>query len=295
LPVYGNAPERPRGRREVTVAGIVLILAFSAGYISERSQQMISAGLQVTILRPFIATQERFAGARQRVLQVDYLTAELDSLSAILLTQSTLLNENRTLRSLLELVDRPEQRYIQASVLRPGTPGSESMFLLDVGADEGVSLGAAVVSPHGLVGVILEVRGASSVGIDWSHPEFRASAMVVDGTTYGLVEPQRGRFREEDRLVLNGIAYHHTVVAGVAVVTSGLGGVLPRGIPIGRVGGLADAEGGWRKSYFLRPMVAVGSATHVLVLTGESGDDISDVWANDSLTREEDATRGPGS
>jgi rod shape-determining protein MreC len=159
-----------------------------------------------------------------------------------------------------------------------------------------VSPGAPVVSPHGLVGVIREVRGTSSVGMDWSHPDFRASAMMVDGTTYGLVENRRGRFREEDRLVLNGIAYNQRVSAGVAVVTSGLGGVLPRGIPIGRVDGLADAEGGWRKSYFLRPMVEPGSATHVLVLTGEGGDDISDVWASDSLvTREEDIARGPGS
>jgi len=280
----------------MTLAGIVMILALSTSYLSEPSQQGVAAFLQVTVLRPFIGTQERLTKARLRAGQVDVLTAELDSLSAIVSTTSALLDENQTLRTLLGLSERAGQDYLPATVLRPGTPGSESMFLVDVGSDDGVRRGAPVVSTRGLIGVIREVRTGSSVGMDWSHPDFRASAMLVDGTTYGLVENRRGRFREEDRLVLNGIAYNQRVVTGLAVLTSGLGGVFPRGIPVGRVAGLADAEGNWRKSYYLQPMVEPGAATHVLVLTQGAPADVSTVWPIDSLlTREEAARREPDS
>lgn len=286
----GNEYETPGRRRELTFAGIILVLSFFAGYLSEASQQRVAVGLQITILRPFIAAQERLIKYRLRAAQIDSLTAQLDSLSATVSTQSTLLEENRRLRSLLNLVDRPQQSYLPATVLRPGTAGTESMFLVDVGSNDGVGPGSPVVSPHGLVGVVREVRTRNSVGMDWSHPDFRASAMLVDGTTYGMVENRRGRFREEDRLVLNGVAYNQPVEAGLVVVTSGLGGVFPRGIPIGRVDRLADAEGGWRKSYMLRPMVEQGAATHVLVLTSEADKDVSDVWPGDSIP-----THGDGS
>ncbi len=80
------------------------------------------------------------------------------------------------------------------------------MFLVDVGGDDGVREGAPVVSAHGLVGKIREVRPRSAVGMDWTYPDFRVSAMLVDGSAFGIVENVRGAFREEDRLMLNGTA-----------------------------------------------------------------------------------------
>jgi len=88
--------------------------------------------------------------------------------------------------------------------------------------------------------------------------------------------------------VLNGTAYYESVPVGVAVLTSGLGGVFPRGIPIGTIDGVAEVEGRWRKSYWLRPMVAPASVTHVLVAVGETTTDLSPAWPADSvLTREQ--------
>jgi cell shape-determining protein MreC len=50
------------------------------------------------------------------------------------------------------------------------------------------------------------------------------------------------------------------------VVTSGLGGVFPRGIPLGTVEGpLSEAEG-WERTYLVRPAVHPSEAGHVIVL-----------------------------
>jgi len=225
------------------------------------------------------------------------LTAELDSLTAVMSTHEALADENRTLRGLLDLRERAGPEYASATVTRPGTPGSEGVFHVDVGSDDGIEIGAPVVSVAGLVGVIREVRPGRSVGMDWSNPDFRASAMSADGSTYGMVENQKGRFTEEDRLILNGVAYNQAVLDDGIVVTSGLGGYFPRGIPIGRIDGLADAEGEWRKSYFLRPMVHPGSALHVLVLRVSAAEtDVSEVWAvPDSVTPDSLRVNGAGS
>jgi len=280
---YGPERETHGASRQVVFAAGVMVLALATPYLSQGVQQQIAFTLQASALRPFIATQRRLAEARVNADQIDHLQSELDSLASAVATQSALVDENRTLRELLGLAERAGPEFLPATVLRPGTAGSESMFLVDVGYDEGVREGAPVVSARGLVGVIRQVRSRSAVGMDWTHPDFRVSAMLADDATFGIVENVRGAFREQDRLLLNGTAYHATVPEGTTVLTSGLGGVFPRGIPVGAIEATAEVQGNWRKSYWLRPAVEPGSVTHVLVETVNGPTDLTSLWAVDSL------------
>ncbi|HKJ02097.1 MAG TPA: rod shape-determining protein MreC [Longimicrobiales bacterium] len=288
MPSYAPEPEATGGRRQVALAVVVVLISLVALYLPVAGQQRVAWAIRYSVLRPFIVLQERIRASALRAQAVDAVQAQMDSVTAVMATQSALADENRTLRSLLGLRERVGPSFRPATVIRPGTAGSESMFILDLGARDSVRVGAPVVDRHGLVGVVREVRPATSVGMDWTHPDFRASAMLADGSGYGVVETRRGDFREADRLVLNGAAYYESVPQDMKVLTSGLGGVFPRGIPIGAVDGVADAEGRWRKSYFLRPMVHPSAVTHVLVAVGAGPRDLTAVWPPDSaMTRAE--------
>ena len=280
---YGPEPKHAEGHRQGLLAISFLLLALVAAYIPAATQQSIAWSMRVTVLRPFIATQQWMVAAKDNAADVGVLRAQLDSLSATVSSQAGLLDENQTLRDLLDLAERGETSFRPATVLRSGIPGSESMFFLDLGSRDGIENGAPVVDRHGLVGRILEVRQEISAGMDWTHPDFRASAMLQDGGTYGIVENRRGAFREEDRLVLNGTAYYETAPDNTLVLTSGLGGVFPRGIPIGRIAGIEEVQGQWRKAYRLRPMVEPGSVTHVIVFTGIVPNNLDRLWSADSL------------
>jgi rod shape-determining protein MreC len=291
------APEREKSGtgHQVVIAAVVAIASIATVYLGGDAQQRIAQLFQATVLRPFIWTQETLAQARMRADQIDVLQAEVDSLTGVLSTQRAVSAENRELRELLGLAERTSPSYLRATVIRPGTPGSESMFILDVGSDDGVEMYAPVVSARGLVGRVREVRARSAVGMDWTNTDFRASAMLEDGSAYGMVENVRGDFREEDRLVLNGTAYHESLQLGVLVLTSGLGGTYPRGIPIGRIDGTADVEGSWRKSYWLRPTVDPAAVTHVLVATRDAPRDVTELWIPDGVPAvEADSLGGPG-
>lgn len=266
---YTDSPEEGRGRRDLTVALLFLVLSLVVLFLPSGLQNQVAAGLRATILRPFLMTQQALAQARLRAEDAQKLQSNLDSLAALLTTQAPLVEESRRLHELMELRERAPRTFIPASVIRPGTAGSESMFILDVGSEQGVRVGDPVIMRSGgvgLAGVVQQVRRGTAIGLDWSHPDFRASAMTEDGEVYGIVEPRRGLFREEDRLLLNGTPYYERLEPGTVITTSGLGGVYPRGIPIGVVEGVAEQEGRWRQAYWLRPVVETGSVNHVLVV-----------------------------
>lgn len=289
MPAFRSEAESTGGRRQLGVAVAMLVLALAASYLPPTAQEQVAGAIRASVLRPFLATQRRLVAARLRAADVEVLRSHLDSLAAMLSTDQALVDENRTLRSLLGLSKRVGPSFRPADVIRPGTPGSESMFILDIGSADGVREGAPVVDRHGLVGVIRDVRTHSAVGMDWTHPDFRVSAMIPDGSAYGIVENRRSTFRGGDRLLLDGVAYHESIRAGTPVLTSGLGGIFPRGIPIGRIDRVAGTQAHWRKSYWLTPMVQPASVTQVLVAVGKSTpQDVSRAWPLDSLqTREQ--------
>ena len=263
--------------------GVVLPLSFlglSALMLAMPSpaQERVASALRGSVLAPFLQIQESILGARVLSQTLGDLQSQLDSAHAVIQSRSTLDEENRRLRSLLGLRARGVPNFLPASAMRSGTLGSESMFMLDVGRMHGVRVNDPIVVSAGLIGVVREVGEQSSLAMDWTHPDFRASAMTVDGDVFGIVESRRGAFREEDRLMLNGVPFQAVVEDGVAVVSSGRGAVYPRGILIGTVAGLAEVEAGWRRSYWIDPAVQPGSATHVLVLTAR------EVFGEDPLT-----------
>ena len=260
--------EEPTERRQNLIALVIVGLALAAPFMPAIQQQQVAFLLRSSVLRPFVMIQEGIAAASLHAVSTEEFQARLDSAVSALTNQSTLAEENRRLRNLLDLSTRLGAAYRPASVLRAGTAGSESMFMLDVGSDHGISVHAPVISSGGLIGVVREVRAGMSIGMDWTHPEFRANAMTMDGEIYGFVRVERGLFREGHRLLLDGIPFHNSLEPGMAIVTSGLGGVFPRGITVGTVDQLAAETAGWLRSYWLRPAVFPGSATHVLVAVG---------------------------
>jgi rod shape-determining protein MreC len=273
MATYTEPPEGSRGRWDLIVALAFLFLAAVALYLPDGVQSRVAEGLTGTVLRPFILTQEARVQSRHRSEDTLRLQAQLDSLGSIVASQASLLEENRRLRQHLELEERAPGAFVHANVIRPGTSGTESMFLLDVGSDQGVEPGDPVLMRTGrigLVGVVREVTRHSAIGLDWSHPDFRVSAVTADGEVSGLVEPRRGDFRGGDRLLLNAIPYYERLDPGTLIVTSGLGGVFPRGIPVGEVLELHQDFGEWRSEYWLRPVVETAGVTHVLVVKGDS-------------------------
>lgn len=269
-----------RSWRNFGIAAALLAVALFLSFLPQENQAPIRQAIRGTVLQPFIWGQSELVARTGRSVDVPTLRAERDSLSAVVAAQASLAEENRRLRELMGLRSRAPAAFLPAELVRVGTRGGESTFVLNVGREDGLETSSPVIAAGGLVGVVWEIGARSSQAIDWTHTDFRASAMTADGSAYGIVEPRRGRYREEDQLALVGTPFQVDVRPGTRVVTSGRGGVYPRGILLGTVIGIEDADTGWRKSYILRPAVRPESVTYVLVgIAGENGiEDLSPLW-----------------
>jgi hypothetical protein len=93
----------------------------------------------------------------------------------------------------------------------------------------------------------------------------------VSGNAAGVVAPSPSG-AGEGALEFRGVPYRDSVSVGTLVLSSGLGGVYPKGIPVGTVTGIVSEQAGWERVYRLLPAANPGSAAHVLVLTSPNGD-----------------------
>jgi len=247
---------------------VCVLLSVAAMSLPARIRDPLTRGLRQTVLAPFLALQQQTELLSASLERYDAVVAQRDSAALAATFLPELRGENTRLRNLLGLGTRLSSGYAPAEVLREPEPTGALTFIVSAGRKQGVKPLSAVVSPDGLVGIVSAVDAKTSVVVSWAHPEFRASAMAADGSVYGIVAPHGTEGPRIWLLELQGVAYRQLVPTGTMILTSGLGGVLPRGIPIGTVVGVAGEAEGWERTYLIRPAVHPGAVTHVMILTG---------------------------
>ncbi len=139
--------------------------------------------------------------------------------------------------------------WVYARVLsRDGTAGCQGILRVGKGSLAGVKVGAAVAVPDGLVGRVSEVSLHTATVRLITDPDVRVSCEVETndpslGAIYGILYGGKSRVVRADAnasliYVVNPFRIRHIkrdyrLPVQARVVTSGLGGVYPRGIPVG--------------------------------------------------------------
>jgi rod shape-determining protein MreC len=100
----------------------------------------------------------------------------------------------------------------------------------------------------------------------WTHPDFRVSAMSPDGTAFGIAQAHLTGATGGYLIELRGVPFRATLKPGAQIVSSGWGGVWPRGIPIGTVLSEIKTTEGWARTYLLRPAVNPADVYSVMIL-----------------------------
>jgi rod shape-determining protein MreC len=185
--------------------------------------------------------------------------------------------ENQRLRRLLALQERLPLSTVSAEIIAREWGGWVRSLTVNRGRGDNVARLAAVIAPDGLIGRVVEVRSGASIIQVLTDPASTVGAHVVRTRTSGIVEGDpRGTMRLKYMAREGG-----GIQVGDLIVTSGTGGVFPRGIPIGRVRSIDDRGSALFHYATLTPTVDFARVDEVLLLTGDTRHDVAAAFPTD--------------
>lgn len=231
--------------------------------LPEPTQQSLARRANHVILLPISNIRATVSGYVRLREENARLREELGQSRLELAEMVTVRAQNRELRRLLDFGASQPVKLLPARVIDRDFGTLPTTFVIDTGSDQGVETNLPVVTADGLVGKTVDVGPGSSQVMLYTHPEFSASALLVGGDhlEYGIVRPSPDG---ELRLFLPLRSFSE---AGETIVTSGYGGVFPRGIPIGRVSEARERDRlGLQRIDRVEAEVDLGRVTAVFVL-----------------------------
>jgi rod shape-determining protein MreC len=185
--------------------------------------------------------------------------------------------ENQRLRRLLTLKESLPLETMAGEIIAREWGGWVRSLTVNRGRGDSVARLTAVIAPDGLVGRIVDVRAGSSIVQVLTDPASTVGAHAVRTRTPGIVEGEpRGTLRFKYMARDGG-----GLQVGDIVVTSGLGGLFPGGIPIGRVRSIDDRGAALFSYAQLAPAVDFARIDEVLLLTGGAARDVAASFRGD--------------
>ncbi|WP_295156461.1 rod shape-determining protein MreC [Selenomonas sp. AE3005] len=195
------------------------------------------------------------------------LRSEVEQLRAINVQANEAMSENERLRAMVGYKQSAHQfDTVAARVIGRESDTWSSMIIIDRGTGSGIQNDMPVVTPAGLVGRVVEaglnsskvqliLDPRSSVGTIVQRAESRVTG-IVRGDVSNPTMPQ-----------MVNIPKNADVVEGDVIVTSGFGGIFPKGIVVGLVSSLQNDAGGLLKIGVLEAAVDFQKLEDVLVIT----------------------------
>ena len=144
--------------------------------------------------------------------------------------------ENEQLRQLLNMKKSVTEFELEAASIIARNPSNwYNTFTIDKGAADGIALNQPVVAAgNSLVGRISEVGTTWATVTVVSDSEHSAGAQIVRSGEYGNCEGDSS-LAADGNLRLTFISKNANIIVGDTVITSGLGGIYPKGLVIGKI------------------------------------------------------------
>jgi len=194
------------------------------------------------------------------------LKSEVEQLRALNLQSNELASENTRLRTMLDYKQASTQfDLVVAAVIARDSVTWTNTIMINRGTNDGLKKDMAVITSQGLVGNVVEAFSSSAkvqlildprsaVGTIIQRPESRVAGIVQGNKDDKMMARMVNIPRDAD------------VVEGDQIVTSGFGGVYPKGLAVGVVDRIDNDEGGLLKYAVLKPAVDFQKLEEVAVI-----------------------------
>lgn len=182
--------------------------------------------------------------------------------------------ENEELRTLLALGESyPSLELVAAEVVSRSASNWYENFTIDKGTAHGLKLNQGVITEdNALIGRISDIGSTWARVTTITDPDHSVGAKIIRSGELGVVEGDAS-LADKGQCRLSFISANGDVVVGDYIETSGLGGVYPKGIEIGKVISISTDVQGISKYAVIETSVNAESVTKVMVITSTVAED----------------------
>lgn len=175
--------------------------------------------------------------------------------------------ENTRLRSMLDMRERTVQYVTEtAEVIAKDSGNWFNSFTVDKGTSDGVELYDPVITDNGLVGYVCEAGSTYSRVISIIDSTSSVAASVKRTGDSAIVEGDL-KLQEQGRCRMVYVDKESIITSGDDLETSGMGGIYPKGLYIGKVLEITDDGTGLSQQAIIDPAVDFDSVTEVFIIT----------------------------
>ena len=304
----GSNNNKHTGGRSFIILSLlsIVLLTVSARMGTAGPLEIVRGGFS-TITMPFRMAGSAIAMPFQGIGNIfSNLTADQQTLSDLNAENEQLRSRNaeleetnqstQRLQGLLDLKNNYNLQSTGARVISGSTDSFNNTIVIDKGTSSGLAVGMPVVDSGGVIGQIIECGPTTSTVRLITDEKSGVAAMVQSSRAQGMLMGSASR-----QITLNLINTNQKVAVGDTVVTSGLGGVFPKGLPLGKVTSVEAAPGSIYYTIVIEPYGNVSSNEEVMVITSLSeeqkatADDIAEAdkqntpTATDSDSKDKDS------
>ena len=197
---------------------------------------------------------------RERVAALEQTQSEQ---AAIVLLWTQLQAENQNLRGLLQLRAGPPVKGVVAEFVSARRDPLAQQVVLNQGSDAGVQVGSPVISASGVIGQVSRVYPLSAEVRLLSDDQLRVPVVLPRTGIRALTEGQGS----QDGFEVQYVNLAAEIQIGDEVLSSGLDGLYPPGLPVGRVSAIIPGREGQFPRVLARPTATIGLQHQVLILT----------------------------
>lgn len=173
--------------------------------------------------------------------------------------------ENIRLRNLLNYKQSATQfDMMAAQVIGRESDTWTSMIVVNRGSSDGIAKNMPVVTESGLVGLVVEVTNNASKVELILDPRCSVGTLIQRSRVAGIVQGSTETVLYPNMI---NIPKNADVIEGDTVVTSGFGGIYPKGLLVGTVGSLKSDGGGLLEIAVIEPAVDFQKLEDVMIIT----------------------------
>ena len=178
---------------------------------------------------------EYFSNVERLQKENEELTQELKEINEKLLNYENLQAENELLKKHIKLANLyPDYSIIVADIITASTSNWEYTYTINRGSKDGIEPNMAVIAESGLVGYIESVTSNTAKVVSILDAGNAVSARVTR-TRDTVISKGSLSLAEKRQMRITNIPIGVSLIEGDKIETSGLGGIYPKGILIGKV------------------------------------------------------------